>query len=80
MADECGMACEDLAICNNPYFQKWLRVIHMKVHPLIRHNKEEDEDEGVCEECEQPTVDPEDRLCHCCYHKSCDEGECWCGC
>ena len=31
-----------------------------------------------CEECNLPTVDEEDRLCHNCYHKSCDEGDCWC--
>lgn len=40
--------------------------------------EEEEEEHGICEECEKPTVDVEDKLCHCCYHKTCDEGECWC--
>jgi len=42
--------------------------------------EEEEEHDTKCEKCQQPTVDIEDRLCHCCYHKTCAEGDCWCNC
>jgi len=41
-------------------------------------DNEEEEQPSVCEECEKPTVNIEDKLCHCCYHKTCNEGECYC--
>ncbi len=34
---------------------------------------------GKCEECQKPTVEADDKLCHnCCYHKVCDACDCWC--
>jgi hypothetical protein len=39
---------------------------------------EEEEEHGICDECEKPTINIEDKLCHCCYHKTCDESECYC--
>ena len=33
----------------------------------------------VCNECGvERVIDDEDNICHTCYHKSCDEGECYC--
>ena len=41
--------------------------------------EEEEDTEKKCTDCENSVVDIEDRLCHSCYHKSCDKGECYCG-
>ena len=33
----------------------------------------------ICNECGvERVVDDEDNICQTCYHKSCDEGECYC--
>lgn len=29
-------------------------------------------------DCNEPIIDLGDKLCHSCYHSSCDKGECWC--
>jgi len=31
-----------------------------------------------CIDCKKEVVDPEDKLCHSCYHTSCADGECYC--
>ena len=33
---------------------------------------------GKCELCGEDVVDVDDKLCHSCYHSSCDDGECYC--
>lgn len=41
--------------------------------------EEEDDATWICDECENKKEDIEDKLCHYCYHKSCENGdECWC--
>ena len=55
-----------------PCYEKW-----------DEENEEEEEDDdeehdGVCRECNKPTVHIDDWLCHSCYHATCDEGECYC--
>jgi hypothetical protein len=54
------------------------RNIHNDSDTEEEEEDEEEEEEGICEECEKPTVNIEDKLCHCCYHKTCNEGECYC--
>ena len=42
---------------------------------------EEDEEEEKSQaelKCPHPKVDEEDNLCHDCFHKTCEEDECWC--
>lgn len=56
-----------------------IEVVDADEEGISDDEEDEEEDEpSVCEECEKPKVNIEDKLCHCCYHKTCDEGECYC--
>ena len=39
-------------------------------------DEEDEEDEEL--KCPHPKVDEEDNLCHDCFHKTCEKGECYC--
>ena len=42
-------------------------------------DKDQEEEKPKCKSCcVERVVDYEDNICHTCYHKSCDEGECYC--
>ena len=40
----------------------------------------EEEEDNMCDNCDNIKEDEDDLLCHSCYHKSCEENgdECWC--
>jgi len=77
----------DLDFClTRPFIHKsrftWTSPYGYKLNDILQDNdndeEEEEEQPSVCEECEKPTVNIDDKLCHCCYHKTCNEGECYC--
>jgi len=47
--------------------------------PCCVPDSDDEEEKPKCKSCGvERVVDYEDNICHTCYHKSCDEGECYC--
>lgn len=78
--------CSDLKDSKNPeMLPEWLdkhNKYSYKLHKkwaMERHTKAKEEQAAKAElKCPHPKVDEEDNLCHDCFHKTCEKGECYC--
>jgi len=73
-----SVLAEDTCMLHNtsfciPCYEKWDEENEKKLE-----EEDDEEHDGVCRECEKPTVHIDDWLCHACYHAQCGEGECYC--
>ena len=55
---------------------------NISVKNIIDYDESEDveDEDNICDNCDNIKEDEDDLLCHSCYHKSCEENgdECWC--
>jgi flagellar biosynthesis GTPase FlhF len=55
---------------------------NISVKNIIDYDESEDveDEDNMCDNCDNIKEDEDDLLCHSCYHKSCEENgdECWC--